>query len=340
MTQAQEAQGIGEALSPDFAALETAWQEFSVFFSKTANIPESAAAFEAKYGQLDDPTLDSFIANCAIANTCAAALGSSAAFRQQMARDPGLLERADPPDTMLGEIFWLCSLIQNAASTYRNTLQSLEILLPPSSGDAQERADKLKQVLTGTNGVVPAFIDIKAKTLMFDQRVAQLLERLNAANEGISQCTVLNAANQQIGAQESRLSDRKQQLLQAKQQSEGAFFGKEEKLKSYETSLKEYTRLDGEYARKRQFVADVDNIFAAGTAAVLALSTVRNQVQKVGKLMADSRSMLMSLCTAADTEQLSDYRWVAKALGMPGSLNSWSRLIDNARRFQIEEFAK
>jgi hypothetical protein len=56
--------------------------------------------------------------------------------------------------------------------------------------------------------------------------------------------------------------------------------------------------------------------------------------------MGDTRSLLMSVCTAANTGQLADYHWVAKALLMPDSLASWSHLNDSAQRFLQKELAK
>lgn len=289
MTQAHEPTG------PGFEAFGTAWQAFSDYFGKTGNIPASVDAFEAKYANVDDPSLAQFVANCEVANACAADLG-------------GLFQpRAD---SVLGRIVGFAALARDAAGVYCATLQNLGDMLAPSAGDAQQRADRLKKRLI--DDIVPRLVALKADALALDKRVESLQEHLTAANEGISQTTLLNTVNQRIGYLAARLAD-------------GASASTAE--------------LQQEYERLGRFVTDVDNIFAAGTAAVLAVGSVRRQVQQLGKLMGDTRDLLMSVCTAATAAQLADPRWAARALGMPESLASWSGLMDDARRFLHEEGA-
>lgn len=298
MAQSYGTPGTDDMTAPDFESFSTAWLAFSDYFARTANIPSSVAAFETKYAKVDDPSLEQFVMNCDIANECAAALGKSGRTRQGA-------------DSILGEVISLASGTKDIAGKYCAMLQQLKVLLSPSAGDEHQRSDKLKQALI--DDLVPNLVELKANTLMLDKQIEPLQARLTAANVAISQTTVLNAVNQQIGYLAAKLADRKSKTTVEQQQ---------------------------EYDRLCQFVTDVDNIFALGTSAVLAVGSVRNQVQKVGKLMGDTRSLLMSVCTAANTGQLADYQWVAKALLMPESLVSWSRLNDNAQRFLLREVAK
>lgn len=291
MTQDYEPAGTG------FEAFSTAWQTFSDYFGKTENMPSSADAFETKYANLDDPSLAPFLANCDVANACAAALGDGGRLRQ-------------PADSVLGKLIGFASRARDIAGVYCATLQNLEGMLAPAGGDAQQRADQLKKRLIGD--IVPGLVALKADALMLDQQLAPLQARLNAANEAITQTTVLNTANQQIGYLAARLADPASRPTAQERQ---------------------------EYERLRLFVADVDNIFAAGTAAVLALGAVRSQVEKLGKLMGDTRDLLMSVCSAATSAQLADDQWVAGALGMPASLAAWSGLMNDAQRFLREETA-
>jgi len=292
MTQAYEPAGTG------FDAFRTAWHTFSAFFARTASIPPSVAAFEAKYVHVDDPSLEQFVVNCDAANACAAALGDGGRPRQQLA------------DAVLAELIGFAADTRSAAGVYCATLQNLEALLAPSGGNPVQRADHLKTRLI--NDIVPRLVGLKADALMLDRQLAPLQASLTAANEAVNQTTLLNTVNQRIGYLSAKLASRHAQPAPEQQQ---------------------------EYARLRQFVSDVDNIFAAGTAAVLAIASVRSEVQALGKLMGDTRSQLMSVCTAATTEQLADYQWVAKALDMPASLASWSALLDDASRFSHEESA-
>lgn len=288
MTQAHEPAG--------FDAFGTAWQAFSDYFGKTGNMPSSVDAFEAKYASVDDPSLEQFVVNCDEANACAVALGDGGP--------------RPPADSVLGQLVGFASLARDTAGVYCATLQNLEGMLAPAGGDAQQRADHLKQRLVGD--IVPRLVELKADALTLDKQVEPLQARLAAANEAISQTTLLNTVNQRIGYLAAKLDG-------------GASASTAE--------------LQQEYERLCQFVTDVDNIFAAGTAAVLAVGAVRNQVQKLGKMMGDTRDLLMSVCTAATPGQLADPQWAAGALGMPESLASWSSLMDGARRFLHAEGA-
>jgi hypothetical protein len=215
-----------------------------------------------------------------------------------------------PADAVLTGLIGFAAHTRDAAGVYGATLQNLEAMLAPSGGNPVQRADYLKKRLI--DDIVTRLVGLKADALMLDRQLEPLQARLTAANEAINQTTLLNTVNQRIGYLAARLADRDTQDAPEQRQ---------------------------EYARWRQFVADVDNIFAAGTAAVLALGAVRSQVRKLGKLMGDTRSLLMSVCSAATTEQLTDPEWVAKALGMPAALASWSNLLDEASRFSHEESA-
>ncbi len=335
MAPERHQQGNSKAMNPDFIALRATWQAFSEFFQKTAHVPKSAAEFEAKYGVFtDSATLEQFAANCNVANACAAALGDAEQLQQQLARgDSQLLESDGTPLSIYGEITRLLLRVQNLASTFCATLQNLEDLLSPQRGRIEQRSENLKQVLVGNDGLVPVIVALKAKTLMLDQKIKPLRERLQAANEAISGTDVLSAANQRIGYLESKLAEKKAPLAQAKKEWDSALFGKDGKRKKYEALLEEYNALQLDYDLKNQFVTDADNIFAAGTAAVLGVATVENQVEKIGKVMADARSLLMSVCTAANAEQLADYKWVSKALGLQEYFQFWSQLNKEAQEF-------
>ncbi len=322
------------SMTPEIAAVGTAWQSLSRYFAKTAQVPASPAALTDKYGDFDDAdAVAHFVASCNDANACGTALGDAARLRAQLAADPGLLQQPQPPDFIYGETVWAMLRVSQVAGAFHTTLQSLPTLLAAGNGSATQRADNLKQVLVGSDSLLPQLVALKADALQFDQRIKPIQQRLQSANEAINQTTMLNLANQRIGALESAQAERAKSLAQAKQEADSAWIGKEDKRKRYETLLAAYQRSELDHTRKRQFVADVDNIFAAGTAAVQALATIANQFDKLGKVAADARALLMNVCTSASVEQLSDYPWVSQALATPDYVAGWSSLRDQTERF-------
>jgi hypothetical protein len=273
------------AIVHGFEKVALAWRDLNAFFAKTAQIPGDPDSFVVRYGKFeDDSNVADFIDGCTAVNECARELGSLA-----------------PPAGIFGEIFRLALDVERTAAAYARTLADLGGGL--DGGGSADSADSLKQALTGSAGLVPMLVDIKATTIDLGTRIGHVKEQLQIANYAIGRTGLLNQANQTIGYLEHRLE------------------------------RKNAPDMAAESARKRQFLSDVDNIFAAGTAAVLGLASVENHVGKIGKVAADARSLLMSVCTAANHEQLTDSGWVAKALGMPEALLFWTQLNRAAQEF-------
>lgn len=333
-TNAENASPASKRMAPDIAAMRAAWQALSVYFAKTAQVPASPAQLEAKYGGFDDAdAVARFVAGCNEANACDAALGDASRLRALLASEPGLLQQPQPPDFIYAETVWAMRRVSQLAGAFGATLHSLPTLLAAGNGGAVERADQLKQALVGSDGLLPPLVALKAEMLQCIQRIKPIQQRLQAANEAISQTTMLNLANQQIGSLASAQAERAKSMARAKQEADSAWIGKEAKRTLYETLREQYQRSEQDQMRKRRFVAEVDNIFAAGTAAVLALATIADQFEKLGKLAADARALLMSVCTSASVEQLADYQWVSQALAAPDYLAAWSSVHDAAGQF-------
>lgn len=332
MTQENSGKSASATNKPDFPALRRAWQDLDVFFSKTACAPASAAAFSEKFGTFEDASgvLD-FVANATIANQTAQTLGSAASLKQQLVSNPGLLQSGTAPSEIYAQVVWCASQVQNVATSFETTLGALALLLNPGNGSVEERAEQVKQILVGN--LVPDAVGLKVFTMEFQQQITPLQAKLREVNEALNKSNLLNLANQEIGYLEAKLSKLNEKVAQAKKAADSALIGKEEKQKHYQELQAQANAMAAQIAAKRLFVSQMDNLFLATTTATVALLTVGNQIEKIGKIFADARSFLMSLCTSASAAQLADYQWLSGAMELPKGIANWAILANEAQKY-------
>jgi hypothetical protein len=101
-------------------------------------------------------------------------------------------------------VVWLAMNIQNTASRFQLTFATLHTALDPSTGNAQARAQVLKDLLTGRGGLVSSAEEMRNQTAALLRKLGAFEGRISSANEQLSRYTsqesvLLARANQEVG---------------------------------------------------------------------------------------------------------------------------------------------
>jgi hypothetical protein len=319
------------ASSPNFDQLRNNCGVLQRFFAQVRRFPTDQAAFARLYGAFDDPgQVADFIRLCGEINNIAAVFGSPATLKAQIAQNPDTLQAATPPAEIYAGIVQLAGMAGHAAGTFAETLSGFASL----PGDAKARADAIKQLIAGSGGLVGAAVDVRDAALLLRRALAPLLPRIATSFTGFSANRVLNLANQALGALGAQLQRLQTQEAEAARNRDSAIFRKSAAEQAYADAKAARETADAEIARKQAFADQMEGLFSAGNAAVVASLDIDTAIQDIGGVFGDARDSLMNVATAASAEQLGDPAWLSNALDLTSAITRWKTLTEDASRFR------
>jgi hypothetical protein len=148
-------QGTSTSNPPLFCLFTEDWIQLQTFIVQTLQLPITQGDFEAKYGTFTD---EAQVTGCVSAMQAIQGLSTSfgdpTALVAQLASDPTILQTDTPPTALYTHIVWYATKLNQAATTFNQTLASfMEMLNPANCGDPAACLSVLQQLLTGSGGL-------------------------------------------------------------------------------------------------------------------------------------------------------------------------------------------
>lgn len=145
-------QATGEPL---FCLFTDDWLTLQTFIMQALQLPVATANFEDKYGTFSD---EQAIENCVLAMKAVQGLsvdfGDPTALMAELASNPAILQGDTAPTPIFTHIVWFATRLNEAATTYNQTLGQFETLLNPANcGTKEQCGAMLAEVLTGQGGL-------------------------------------------------------------------------------------------------------------------------------------------------------------------------------------------
>jgi len=320
--------------SINFSGFTSSWKNMHYFFVQVEKIPTDLSSFVGRYGEFaNTQELQAFIDACTDISRLAASLGNSTSLKEVIAQNPSYLSSNTSPDEIYARIVWLAGLAGNAAQTISHTYNELQAMLSPSEGTVEQRAENLKNALVGDSGLVPVIVKVKSESVELDRKFSPLQKKLAATFSDFGKTNLLNQANQEIGALEASITNLKAKCEEAKKAWKNAWINKEKDKNKYEELSQQLTEKEASLTLKTRFVGDLDGFFVSGNKMVQASMDIANNINTIGSVFGELRDSYMNICRISSAEQLSDYEWVANALGLPASTKPWNATQQNAKHY-------
>jgi hypothetical protein len=318
----------------NFAGFTSSWKTMQIFFTQVEKTPSDESSFICKYGEFAEASeIQPFIDACTEVLAVAKALGNPTSLKESIAKNPSYLSSSSAPDETYANIVWLAGLSSNAAQSIAHTYSDLQHVLSPSEGTIERRAENLKTAFLGNAGLVPITVKIKSEAVLLDKKITPMIKQLTDTFSSFGKTTLINQANQEIGALETSISKLKVKCEDAEKAWKDAWISKDKAKKRYEEILDELSSKKKSYALKTQFINDLEGFFVAGNDMLQASMDVSNNINAIGHLFGEQRDAYMNICRISSDEQLSDYAWVAKAFDLPSSVNQWNEIKTSAKSF-------
>ncbi len=177
---------VGHITPPTrFILFSEGWLELQNYVQLALEIPLTTADFSKTYG--DFPASDRKLIHDAVGalkdvRKLAATFGDPNMLKASIQREAGYLHTSKPPKEIYAHIVWLAYKIHTASLRFTFTLQNLHMIVGPSAGTPQQRAENLKMVLTGPGGLVSTADDMKTETAALLSKLASFHADITEAN--------------------------------------------------------------------------------------------------------------------------------------------------------------
>lgn len=335
------------------------WLELQLFAQQIDQIPIDQNNWESLYGLCQDQKLiTDILAALRNMHDIMSEFGNSMAVRQQIEGDSSYLSSETPPDTISAHIIWFISNMQEASDDFEYILTSLKDVLSSSSGSEEERADRLKAILIGQDGLISTAMDMKQKNHDLIRKFGLFLSRLKEAKIELqkyirTQSKLLSEAAKQLDIYVDDLEklqvtsqnacvqwldhtiETQNALLPIANVSAGLIFpvpfftsenlnleGKRT-IKAYNSLVEELSIEEEEVQKKAHLVLDL-----AGTNYTLdlvdqTLFEIQAQLELIENLWINTLQDLNNISNNSSIEQLSSFIWVKKTLQVDTSTGLW-----------------
>jgi hypothetical protein len=308
------------------------WAALRPFFGAARSVPDEPEAFQSRYGAFADAAnVTPFVRAVLTMHQIEDEMGGPAVLRQRLASNPDYLLKTEMPNDFYAHLVRMSSHAEGAAEALAKTFPLLESLLSPAM-PAPERAASLRKVLAGPTGLAATTAAAAGEIESVRTALGPLTQRFLSALHALHQTQVVNQANVAIGTLESSTARLRRQADEAKEKAKSWFGGAsgEKELLDLERQIAAATE---ELARKQAFVDGAAGFFITGNRVGPALARVAEKLRILAGIFAGAGERLTTVSQISNTEQLSDYQWLAHALDFPGAWQRWSGIEKAAREF-------
>lgn len=189
-----------------FVLFTESWLDLQNYVQQSLRLPISKNDFTATYG--------AFSAQSEITNVVKAlrrvsdlseTFGNPSTLKQKIIGDTGYLLGATPPAEIYAHIVWLANQVYNTSTTFQFTMENLPAILGPTGGSTAQRAEALKEILTGTGGLLSSAKTMEKLTGDLLTKLLAFEDNVKGANAGVQDyfgrgSAIVDKANEELGA--------------------------------------------------------------------------------------------------------------------------------------------
>ncbi|MGD9638602.1 MAG: alpha-xenorhabdolysin family binary toxin subunit A [Alphaproteobacteria bacterium] len=198
-----------------FLLFSSDWLQMQNYVQSALALPPTIDDFKKEYGEFDSSDIDKIKTAVRILGNVrdlSQVFGNPSSLKAKLLSTPTYLQTPEPPAEIYAHIVWLSNQIYNAASTFSWSLENLKVLLGPTSGTPEERANNLREILVGQGGLQSTAQTMQqqvnallTKLLKFESNASdangELLEYLKSSS------SIVNNANKLIGSYQTSLQE-------------------------------------------------------------------------------------------------------------------------------------
>lgn len=373
LTIVNGASPTGQPTPPSrFILFGSQWLKLQNYVTQALQLPINLGDFKEKYGDFSSSDIQAKIEGCINAcktvNGLAGTFGDPTVLKTQIQRNPAYLQSATPPAEIYAHVVWLANQIQNSASTFQMTFQSLSAVLAPSAGTPEQRADNLKMILTGEGGLASTADDMRAKTNALMTKLLDFDSKISAANQEIqvysgSSSSLLADVNQIIGkltsdiektqsAADAAYKKWRDYTIAAVTTSVGlmilsagllwpvavglgvglgvaAAMAKEQ----YNSLMDQVHALDADKQKKTRLVTDLTGFNSSIATIAPALGEFKSSLETIEGVWTDVGMNLAYIVNNYGVSQLSDLSWVMQTMKILDAQKKWGDIAATTQQF-------
>lgn len=357
---------------PDrFILFGESWLTMQNAVAASLKLPLNQGDFTSKYGSFPDTDkaeVDGCFAAMANLRDLSSSFGDPMAIKAKIASDGNYLLTATPPTEIYGHIVWLAMQIENAASTFDNTFAVLQELLSPSGGTPAERADNLRNILTGDGGLTSTAADMRDRTGTLSSKLATFDGKVNEAATAIMEYSggsskILADANQLLGQLQSDIKTMRKAAEEAHTAWRnytiaavttsvgitilsggmlwfvglglgiGLGVAAAKEMALYNKLVSQIAGKEADVTRKTQLVTDLGGLNTQMPGLVAAVSDFKTRMEEVEGVWTDIGGNLAYIASNYTDEQLSNYSWVIQTTKILDAQKKWQAICDTAQQF-------
>jgi hypothetical protein len=355
-----------------FILFGSQWLQVQTYVTQALQLPINLGAFQEKYGDFSSAEIQGKIEGCI--NACktvkglAGTFGDPSLLKTQIQRNPAYLQSVTPPAEIYAHIVWLANQIQNSASTFQFTFESLNAVLSPSAGTPEQRAANLKLILTGQGGLQSTADDMRTKTNALMTKLLDFDSKIAAANQEIqvysgSRSALLGDVNQIIGKLQSDIEKTQAAADEAYKKWRdytiaavttsvgvmilsagllwpvavglGAGLGTAAGLAraQYNSLMDEVHNLGVDKQKKTRLVTDLTGFNSAIATLAPALGEFKQSLETIEGVWSGIGLNLAYIVNNYSVSQLSDLTWVMQTLKILDAQRKWGDIATTAQQF-------
>lgn len=300
------------------------WAGVQAFFAPLSRMPVDQAGFASRYGPFEDQAaVEQFIAALREINQIGKELGGP---------DNRCVPGPNPPDEVYAGIAWVSLRAGDTANAISSTLELLPKMM---EGAARERAQRVKQTLAGSGGLVFQARETAKAIQNIAEKIASYGPRLKKPLLAVHDSEIVGQANRAISGSKVEIPRLQKQADEAAEKAKG-WFGADKAKQEYERLTGEIARNKSEIERKGLLESDMGDFFVGSSKVPRALSNSADQLRTLGKAFQGIADRIDDTCRLATDEQLGDPAWLAKALNLQSEIASWKELQSAAQKFTYE----
>jgi hypothetical protein len=315
------------------------WADVQAFFSRLNRMPADKAKFLSRYGSFEnEPSVDQFVAALEELQQVGKELGGPDSARRRISDGQYLLQPT-PPEEVYASMMWVSMRAGDTANTIASTLELLPTILEGAGVTSKERAQRVRQLLAGSDGLVTQATETAKAVQSVAEKVDSYAARLNKPLLAVHDSEIVNQANGALSDLKIGIIPRLQKQFDEASEKAKGWFGADKAKEELDRLTKEIANKKLEIERKTLLESDMGDFFASSTRVAPALASSADQLRRLGKRFQDFAERTADTCRLATGEQLSDATWLAKALNLHAEITSWRELQSAAQQFTQEAMA-
>lgn len=360
----------GATAPPLFCLFTDDWLILQTFVVQALQLPIATGDFESKYGTFtDEQDIESCIAAMRTVQALSTTFGDPMALIKELASNPAILQGETPPQTLYTHIVWFATKLNQAATTFNQTLlQFVQVLDPKVCGNPTKCGALLKDLLTGTGGLQSTAMEMVTLSQNLVQVLAQFNQDLKPATATMATFTsesskfyndvlndinidMANIAAYQLAAAEAYKLWR-DLTIAAVTTSIGVMVvtggygfpvaaalagslgdAATKAREAYDKACQDIAKAAADEQKKVLLLGDLSGFNTSMDPVNKAAVNFQNTLQQVTGVWSDISNNINTIATTFTPEQLGDLSYVMQAMALDRATADWKAIADKSQDY-------